>query len=157
MRPVTLDWREYWNAFKQAHGGDPVNWRGVLLFRDGWTHAAKDLEGPEWPPPEDPEELRLSKLAYWTIRLAILRDERDQLRQLMKELRQVQASRSAPLKQAVWSRDEEGKRIQVKGDLSLRDMEELRLVPLEMDVEAAKKMIDQLNKEAAHGRQKQVA
>lgn len=91
---TTLDWAAYFRAFCELHG-EPVTWRGVLLFRDGWTHAAKDHRGPEWPPPDDLERLRGMRLAYWTIRLKKVKVQALQLKGEIEHLQSVKAVRSA--------------------------------------------------------------
>lgn len=98
---VNLDWRAYFNRFSRAHGGDPVQYRNRLLFRDGWTYSATDYGGPEWAPPEDLDEKRLFIVAYWTRRRQIVLFERDQLAITLRELRHAQELKSVPLQQAI--------------------------------------------------------
>jgi hypothetical protein len=96
---VRLDWRAYWQRFKEVHGNDPVPFKGRLLFPDGWTYSNSSHAGPEWPPPDDPEELRKLLLAYWLIRRKVCLNERDHLFNLIQQLKESQRQRSAPLQQ----------------------------------------------------------
>lgn len=93
---VRVDWREVWEAFKREHG-EPVQYRGLLLFPDAWTHASADLRGPEWPPPENPNERRTMMLHYWLIRRKVVKVERDYWWNTITQVREVQRSRSVPV------------------------------------------------------------
>lgn len=88
---VKVDWRKVWEAFKAKHGV-PVPWKNVLLFPDGWTHGAADYRGPHFPPPTDANELRLMKLAYWSIRRKLCEVERRYLWEAIQGIRNVQRS-----------------------------------------------------------------
>lgn len=64
---VKLDWTAYLREFEAVHG-EPVVYRGRLLYRDGWTYSMSDTAGPEWPPPKEREKLLELKKAYWNLR-----------------------------------------------------------------------------------------
>lgn len=98
---IRLDWKDYWERFKDAHG-EPVMWQGWLLFSDGWLHHASDYAGEEKPPPEDTEELRTMQLAYWRTRRTIVGRERGSLRRFCEELKQSQGAKSMPLRMVQW-------------------------------------------------------
>lgn len=91
---VAIDWRAYFRAFCEAHGGDPVPFRGRLLFRDAWTYSSTDYRGPEWPPPDDPAPwIR----AYWLIRIKLARMELRTVEFFLEGLASLKAGRSGPL------------------------------------------------------------
>lgn len=102
-RPVSvrLDWRAYFREFSALHGGDPVIYKGRLLFADGWTYSASDYQGPEWPPPDDPKALANLQRWYWGRRRTIVRHELFTLRESLLSLETAQRNRSAPLQQIV--------------------------------------------------------
>jgi len=97
---IELNWLAYWAEFKRIHHDHPVRWGGRFLFRDGWTYGTNP-KGPEWPPPEDPVELRRLQRDYWTIRLAELRYEYADVADSLDSLRQMQDGRSATLMQRI--------------------------------------------------------
>jgi hypothetical protein len=140
-RPV-LDWRAYYLAFQEAHG-EPVNWSGKLLFRDGYTYAAKDYSGPEWPPPQDPKELRRLQRAYWQIRKANLTHLLRVRRADLLALHEMQAARSVPLQHKTCIRDDQGTKVQAQA-LNLRDLED-RLRWTEHDLLECQERLDALN------------
>lgn len=95
-----LDWRAYFAKFCDLHGGranSPVEHNGKLLFMDGWTYSNIDHAGPEWPPPDDPTELRLLQIAYWQRRKVIVRSLAQRTRETIEKFQQLTAGRSAPL------------------------------------------------------------
>lgn len=96
---IRLDWKAYFEAFCAAHGQWPVVHRGVLLFPDGWTYSQNDHMGPEWPPPDDPNELRALQRAYWLRRRAIVRQDHLVLRERLAAIKDIQANKSVPLQQ----------------------------------------------------------
>lgn len=130
---VELDWRAYFQDFCAFHGGDPVPWRGKLLFRDGWSYAANDHKGPEWPPPSDPAELRAAQRFWWEYRLRLIRHELRELRLTHRNVKEQQAGRTVPLRQVarIVTRDEGGQRRieEVRGPVDL-SVTEARMVIL---------------------------
>ena len=92
-----LDWRAYFRAFCEAHGGDPVAHGGRLLFQDGWQYSSTDHAGPEWPPPEDPNKLLALRRFYWQRRRQIVEAEWRKLWEAVRGLEELQGHKSAPL------------------------------------------------------------
>lgn len=91
-----LDWHEYYLSFLQEHR-DPVEYKGRLLFEDGWRYSALDEAGPEWPPPEDKGELRGLKIAYQRIRRGVVRTMAHTLRTRLRAIEGLQSGKSLPL------------------------------------------------------------
>lgn len=108
MRPpeqeVELDWPAYFQKFCEKHG-EPVPYRGRLLFPDGFMYSATDHAGPEYFP--DDNELPRLKRAYWVTRLRMVRAEARALTQSIDSYLSAQSSRSVPLQQTVVYRDSE--------------------------------------------------
>lgn len=130
-----LNWRAYYGRFKQAHGGDPVVFKGRLLFQDGWIYSSTDYKGPEWGPPEDPKELCLLKVCYWRQRRHRVRVELEHTRDVLTELMELQRTKSVALQQSYASIDEEtGKRKVHSRDLDLSDIRKGRALWLEQDL-----------------------
>lgn len=98
QRKVTLDWRAYFIEFCRVHG-EPVRYKDRLLFRDGFTYSATDYQGPEYPPPQDLNELDKLTLTYWKLRRQHLNTLMRSLLAEKKQLTEVQAGRSVPLQQ----------------------------------------------------------
>ncbi len=121
---ISLDWQAYYGAFKQLHG-DPVEYHGRLLFRDGWMYSSTRCEGPEWAPPEDGGELKTLVVAYWTVRKEVVQSEMSLLDEMIGKLREVQDARSAPLQHSVLCQDDETKRRWMEtGELDYELMQE---------------------------------
>lgn len=95
---VNLDWRAYFYKFCEVHG-EPVQWKGALLFQDGWRYSATSYQGPEFPPLEDPVQNRKSMLRYWKIRHNIIRAELLRLRETVSGIESLQRNKSVPLQQ----------------------------------------------------------
>jgi hypothetical protein len=93
---VQIDWGAYYLLFKEVHG-DPIEYKGRLVFPDGWSYSKTDVSGPEWAPPEDREQLTDLQLGYWKGRLALVTYERDVLKQLAENIVHAQTSKSLPL------------------------------------------------------------
>jgi hypothetical protein len=104
---IELDWRAYFEEFCAAHGGEPVEFEGRLIFRDGWAYSKSDHKGPEWAPGTEQERTRIA-LAYWTMRRAILETERQALSASVEEMRLLQLHRSAPLMVRAIKYDDDG-------------------------------------------------
>ena len=134
---IRLDWVSYYAKFKEVHG-EPIRWRGRLIFPDGWQYSATDVQGPEWPPPDDDELLLEQMRAYWTTRLIMVRAERDVLRSAVREIKSLQSAKSAPLQHQVLleSESEDGtlSRSLVRTDVDVGSIESGRLAWLEQDV-----------------------
>lgn len=103
---IKLDWHAYFQGFCEQHG-KPVNWRGRLLFPDGWTYSRTEYRGPEWPPPEDEVELAEMRKDYWQLRVQKAEDDLKEVRRLYENLKEQQEVRSAPLKYGTRFYDEE--------------------------------------------------
>lgn len=93
---VQLDWIAYYETFKQVHG-DPVQWKGRLLFRDGWGYSLNDYKGPEYNPPTNEERLKELMLIYWRIYSVLVTRELQRLEATIEGLRYFQTQKSAPL------------------------------------------------------------
>lgn len=91
------DWREYFLAFKEKHGGKPVELDGRLVFEDGWSYAKDDYRGPEHPPPNEPVLLWNLKRRYWKRRCEVIKGERDRLAQGLENLAKHQLSRNVDI------------------------------------------------------------
>ena len=144
---IELDWEEYFLAFKNLHGGDPVFLGGRLLFQDGWGYSAIQVEGPEFPPPEDQEQLRLLKLKYWKRRRSIVYDETHRLGHVLTSLKELQQAKSATLIQIKGVVGDDGlkKPERVPLDLNTNTITG-RLTWLKMDLARCDEMIEELNK-----------
>lgn len=121
--PIKLNWRAYFQEFDQAHGGDPVVYGGRLLYPDGWRYALKDYAGPEWPPPEDEEELARLQYAYWGLHKQRLQQYLASRTRLVEGLRRLQVNKDQPLQHIASYLGEDGRmqnRIQA---LDLDDLE----------------------------------
>lgn len=95
---VRLDWREYFLRFCQVHG-EPITIGSRLLFPDGWQYASTQYQGPEFAPPDDPDQLRELQLTYWRNRRTILAREYQRIKDVIDNLKTSQNSRSVPLQQ----------------------------------------------------------
>lgn len=104
---IELDWQGYFSSFVEAHG-EPVKFRGRLLFRDGWQYSATDYAGPEWRPPDDPKELAMMVAYYVGYRRKMLREELFDLQHFYNWLVQTQHQRDRPLLQLRVRTDENG-------------------------------------------------
>ncbi len=93
---VVLDWHAYYKSFLQEHY-DPVEWRGRLLFADGWMYSAFDHAGPEYPPPEDPAELKGLQVAYWRLRREVVQAQAQALQIKLRAVEGLQQGKSLPL------------------------------------------------------------
>lgn len=95
---IRLDWRAYFRSFVEAHG-EPIRWGKRLIFPDGWAYAALDHKGPEWPPPENPNDLRRLQKKYWDLRLAMIQSQRQRLEGDLRALDEMQRARRIPLQE----------------------------------------------------------
>jgi hypothetical protein len=104
---IRLDWRAYFAKFCEEHG-EPVNYRGRLLFRDGYMYSATNHAGPEYSPPAGEELLRLQR-DYWSLRRKMIQEQIDDLTYVAESVFQMQAGRSVKLQQTNVYKDDEGK------------------------------------------------
>lgn len=146
---VNLDWRAYFEDFKEKHGM-PVACRGRQVFPDGWSYSLKSLNGPEWRPPTDPEELRSLLLDYWRARRNIVSTESRMLRSVLEGLEELQWSKDGKLQgrpvffkrgQQIKVRDENSR----VGDVDPIKMRKLRLEWLENDLKDCVEKIKELS------------
>lgn len=104
---MSLDWREYYKSFAEAHGGTPIVHQERQLFQDGWMYSLSSYSGPEWPPPEDPKELVKLQQVYWNTRWNRARIELEALKGRYEGLRGLQDNKSQPLQQTLLVKDPE--------------------------------------------------
>lgn len=100
-----LDWRAYFRRFCQEHGGNPVDLGDKIVLPDGWSYSRTRYEGPEWPPPPEPQ-LSALMTRYWTERRGIVSQELKHLTFARTDLRDAMAARSAPLIRRAGVKDE---------------------------------------------------
>lgn len=139
---MTIDWKEYFNKFSKAHGGNPVEWKGQLLFQDGWRYEMR-YQGPEHEPPKDEAALRRIQLFYWTRRRKIVRQQVVDAQDSYNVLVQQVATRSMPLVQRVSYLDEDDGRRSIRREQEPFDITvvENRLSWMKADLEHAENMM----------------
>ncbi len=117
---IELDWPAYYEEFKRAHG-DPIQWKGRLLFRDGWSYSLSDYKGPEYKPPTG-QRLEDLKLIYWRIYAVLVTRELTQLEATIEGLRYFQTQRDVPLqrREIRWDHESQVASLLVR-DLDLDD------------------------------------
>lgn len=143
MNDIVLDWPAYFKAFCAVHG-EPVEWKGRLIFPDGWAYSKTDYSGPEYPPPASAEELRQLLLHYWEKRYSMVSQEAQELKAQLDSLRKAQQVRSAPLQRVAYSGlDENGRSILERGKLDLEPLR-ARLEWLALDAVDCLKQIETL-------------
>lgn len=128
---LRLDWTAYWREFQAIHGGDPLPYRGRLLFRDGWTYSATDHAGPEWAPPGDdsvhghPTGEASAKLRreYWSGHRARIVSELSPRERRLDGLRDLARGKSAPLMIAITVTGDDGKSRAASAPLDLMPLE----------------------------------
>jgi len=141
---ITLDWRACFASFCVAHGNNPVEHKGRLLFADGWTHSSSSYRGPQWPAPADPVELRELLLAYWRRRLSIVEALRADLQA------RLQSMLGSPLMARVryTTEDDEGRLVTKRGHAPVDTrLQEERLRDLALDVAHAWQTINDLERQ----------
>lgn len=117
---IQLDWRAYFKAFCEMHGGNPVLHNGRLLFSDGWMYSVDSLSGVEYGAPLDETELTKLQIEYWQARKKIVASEYEQLAVLKDMLLKTQADRSAPLQHTFRLTDDDtGKTVTRSGPLDI--------------------------------------
>lgn len=104
---VVLDWREYYYKFSAVHGGFPVIYNNLQLFRTGWRYSATDYAGPEWPAPTDAAGLLRLKRIYWRLHRQQIEREYRFYTEHRNMLKDWQQTKSAPLQQSFVDLNEE--------------------------------------------------
>lgn len=138
---VRLDWRAYFAKFCEEHG-EPVNYRGRLLFRDGYMYSATNHAGPEYSPPVG-EALSQLQSEYWTLRRRMIQEQIDDLTYVAESVFQMQAGRSVKLQQVTSYKDDEG-RVKVEiGDVDREALVE-RMKWLVAEAKSADEMLRSL-------------
>lgn len=106
-----ISWRAYFRRFCAEHGGDPFEFKGWLLFRDGWRYSNATYRGPELAPcgcleqPCDCSKRKELSRVYWKLRRASVVRERRLLEMNLRTLEALQRDRSAPLQASLTHRD----------------------------------------------------
>lgn len=103
---VKLDWRAYYQRFCEEHG-DPVEWKGRLLFEDGWGYSNVDYAGPEYSPPEDLETLKGLRVTYWKVRAKLISRRLVIVKGRLQALENLSSQKSLPLQGVIPYYDEE--------------------------------------------------
>jgi hypothetical protein len=88
-----IDWRATYRRFSELHGGNPLEWKGWLLFPDGWRWSATSYQGPEAAPENELEAKKLTTI-YYRMRLVSVRREWRDLRVVLGQLEQSMRSMS---------------------------------------------------------------
>jgi hypothetical protein len=96
---VRLDWPAYFEDFCEQHGKFYVEFRGRLLFEDGWQYSATDYAGPEWPPLEDSKQLLVLQRQYWKLRLRQSLELAFKARVVAKGIENLQRAKSGTLQE----------------------------------------------------------
>lgn len=106
---LRINEKENYYTFYQLHGGEPVVYGNLLLFRDGWTYSRNSYAGPAFPPPQDMRNL-ITK--YWTIRKKALTEEHARLFNVFDAARKMAEStrQDVALEAYIVERDEQGTR-----------------------------------------------
>lgn len=94
---IKLNWREYYLNFSREHGGNPIQYGNMLLFRDGWRYSLNSYAGPEHSPPEDEYKLKKLQLLYWRRRRNIFAAEKTRLDRQINSLELMSGMKSLPL------------------------------------------------------------
>jgi hypothetical protein len=149
-----LDWREYFLRFCEDHGGNGIDLGDRIVFDDGWSYSSSRYEGPEWPPPPDPAELRRLMIRYWAERRGLVADELRHLQAVRRGLKEAMVQRSSPImrKRLSRRRDGEGERewFWEREEVKLNAMDE-RIAWLASDVACCEAELLRLNgPEEAH-------
>jgi hypothetical protein len=105
---VQYDWKAYFYAFQEEHG-QGLEYKGRLLFQDGWMYSRSDYSGPEYRPPDEPEKLKRLKRAYWLIRWNNARTELELVNTTYLAMRAQERTRSVALRVSSVMRDETGR------------------------------------------------
>lgn len=125
MKEIRLDWEGYFRQFSLQHGGSPVPFKGLLLFRDGWCYSTNpDHAGPEYAPPEEANLRRVYKSAYWHSLRTLVRRELHAVGAQLTMVATMQNRYSLPLQAVVSYRNENDERVIERGDLETRPIEQ---------------------------------
>ena len=149
---IVYDWKAYFYSFCQVHG-EPVKYKGKLLFRDGWSYSSMAYEGPEYAPPTDNNELDLLILEYWKLRYAALTQQILKLQHERKKLQEFASTKSLRLQQVTTTVDEEGKRHKVPQDVNT-DVFDLKIKWLQDDL---RECVDRLKEIEEYHKRKESA
>lgn len=136
-----VHWPRYFEDFCAIHG-EPITVRGRLLFPDGWGYGMQ-YEGPEYRPPEDPEQLRQLQIEYWRESLKLRQSLVERAEILLRLVSETQQQRSAPLSRIV-SRPENGRLSTTVELVNIADLS-LISVTLAEEVETCKQELEKLN------------
>ena len=135
-----LDWNAYFQKFSEAHGGNPLQYKGRLLFPDGWRYGMNH-RGPERAP-EGIDEERELMIVYWKLRLASVTKERRELRVALIGLEQSIRVMSQPLQQRIWLE------VQSKNEWG-QDITNLAPRSCELDLSGLRNRIKELGEDAS--------
>lgn len=107
---MRFDWRSYFKEFCRMHSPDgkyvlyqenpDTGKGGVWLFADGWKYHRYHMQGPEFPPPEDPEKHLKTIKEYWSIRLRAASEELRAAKEQLLDAVRLQQQRTALLQVA---------------------------------------------------------
>lgn len=136
---IKLDWRSYFEGFCELHG-KPVDYKGRLLFPDGWTYSRTEHQGPEYPPPTDKRHLQELKRDYWQARMDKSELDLKDAERLLGTLTGQQQMRSAPLKTGVRVFDEESGRYR-------RGVSDVSLPSLREEVESMREEVQECQRQ----------
>ena len=136
-----VDWKSYYDRFVVSHGGEPEQYAGRQLFRDGWSYAL-DYRGPEWPPPSDPKELKWVVGSYWSLRSQRLQIEATLVKRSIENYKDAQEGRSQPLYYKYVTKDSDRVKIQ-SGPIDL-DILESRLRRIKMKLQECQVNLESL-------------
>lgn len=96
-RKIRFDWKAYFNSFCDMHGLFPMEWKGRLLFPDGWTYSISSESGPEYPPPSTELALLELKRQYWILRKQITASELKFRQQALVDVKHAMETHTATL------------------------------------------------------------
>ena len=103
---VKLDWYSYFMEFQRIHGGNPVEYKGWLLYQDGYRYSPNNYAGPEVEP--EPHETLHFMREYWRIRREVVAAKAREMERTLLYLEQERSVRSAPLQQRTVTELEDG-------------------------------------------------
>lgn len=140
-KKVQIDWKEYFIEFCKVHG-EPVEYNGVLLFRDGWRYAM-EYAGPEHKPPSDHKLLDKLIVTYWSLRLRSCKERLNKTWVERKRIERLQDEHSLPLKQVTIVGMGQDRR-RVSSNLDTRQLDD-RIRWLQADIEECEQMLKEVN------------
>lgn len=151
---IQLDWQAYFKRFCEAHGGEPLEYKGRLLFRDGWQYSNSDYAGPEFAPPIDLAACLALRVTYWRRRREAVALELYELENSYQGLQQLQAKLTAPLQCTIRYENDEGKSELRTEDINFEMMAE-RLSWLRSDIQDCNTHLSELSHGEATERERQ--